>query len=259
MSLTIVLSTSLAAIWVFVTALWLVSLRLKNASIIDVFWGPAFILQALIYFALTDGFIGRKVLTLVLVLIWGGRLALHIFLRNRGKGEDFRYQNWRRQYGAKYRWVSYFQVFALQGAMSWIIGVPLLLAQAAPIPNALTLADGLGALIWLIGFIFEAGGDAQLARFKADPANRGKLLRSGLWAWTRHPNYFGDAVQWWGFYLLAAAGGGGWSIFSPIVMTYLLVRVSGVRMLEKTLAEAKPGYREYIETTSAFVPLPPRR
>ena len=251
--------SALIAVIVFMAVLWLASLALKNASIVDIFWGPAFIVQALVYFALTDGFAARKVLVLSLVLIWGLRLAIHIFIRNRGKGEDFRYQNWRKQYGARYWWISFFQVFLLQGLLSWIIGAPLLVPQMNATPAELTALDVLGVAVWGIGFYFEAAGDAQLARFKADPANKGKLLRSGLWAYTRHPNYFGDAAQWWGLYLIALGAGGWWTIFSPILMTYLLVRVSGVGMLEKTLAKTKPGFQEYMDTTGAFVPWFPRK
>ena len=141
----------------------------------------------------------------------------------------------------------------------FIIGTPLLLAQISPIPNTLTLLDVIGVIVWIIGFYFESVGDAQLARFKSNPGNKGKLLNIGLWAYTRHPNYFGDAAQWWGYYLIALSAGGWWTIFSPILMTLLLVKVSGVGLLEKTLAKTKPGYQVYMQTTSAFVPWLPRR
>ncbi len=200
----------------------------------------------------------RKLLISTLVTIWGLRLAVHILLRNWGKAEDFRYAAWRQEAGASWWWRSLFKVFLLQGAILWVVAAPLLAAQIHSHPARLTVLDWLAIAVWLIGFIFEAGGDWQLMRFKADPANRGKVLQSGLWRYTRHPNYFGDALQWWGFYLIALAGGGGWTIFSPVLMTYLLVRVSGVAMLEKTLQEAKPGYKEYIESTPAFVPWFPR-
>ena len=248
------LGVSFVAVMAFMIILWTISLALRNASIVDIFWGPAFIMQVLVYFALTNGYVVRKVFIVALVAIWGLRLAIHIAIRNRGKGEDFRYRNWRKQYGARYGWVSFFQVFVLQGTLSWLIGVPLLLAQISPRPNSLTALDVLGVIVWGVGFFFEAVGDAQLARFKADPDNMGKLLQTGLWAYTRHPNYFGDAAQWWGFYLIALSTGGWWSIFSPILMTFLLVRVSGVGMLEKTLVNTKPGFKEYMKTTSAFVP-----
>ena len=245
----------------FMTAIWIASLALRNSSIVDIFWGPGFVVTNWVYFALTgDGFPARKWLISVLVTIWGLRLGLYILWRNWGKGEDFRYQKWREEAGSKWWWYSFFKVFLLQGVLMWIVSTPLLAAQISPTPSSLTILDFVAILVWGIGFFFEAGGDWQLARFKADPANKGKVLSTGVWRYTRHPNYFGDATQWWGFYLVAAAASGGfWTIFSPIVMTTLLLRVSGVTLLEKSLKDAKPGYREYIETTSAFIPWFPRK
>lgn len=237
--------------------LWLLSLRLRNSSIVDIFWGTGFVILYWFWFALTpDGNPARKLLLGALVTIWGLRLSLHVLNRNRGKGEDFRYRKWREENGARWWWWSFFQVFLLQGVILWIVSAPLLAAQRSAAP--LSLIDGLGALVWLFGFYFEAAGDAQLARFKADPANKGKVMQTGVWRYTRHPNYFGDAAQWWGFYLIAAAAGGWWTVFSPALMTFLLVRVSGVALLEKTM-ETRPGYLEYKRRTSAFIPLPPKK
>jgi steroid 5-alpha reductase family enzyme len=242
------------------TALWLLSLLLKDSSIVDIFWGTGFVITAWVYFYLTpDGFAARKWLIVILTTIWGLRLTIYILLRNWGHGEDYRYQKWRQEAGNNWWWRSFFKVFLLQGTLMWIISVPLLAAQSSPIPTRLIWLDYLGALLWGIGFIFEAGGDWQLARFRANPDNQGKLLNTGLWRYTRHPNYFGDAAQWWSFYLIAAAAGGFWTIFSPIIMTLLLRRVSGVTMLEKSLKDSKPGYKEYIETTNAFIPWFPRK
>ncbi|MHC1781405.1 MAG: DUF1295 domain-containing protein [Anaerolineaceae bacterium] len=242
------------------TALWLLSLLLKNSSIVDIFWGLGFVVTAWVYFALTsDGFAGRKFLLVALATIWGLRLSLYILWRNWGKPEDFRYQKWRGEEGASWWWKSYLRVFLLQGLLMWIISLPLLAAQISPTPARFTFLDILGALVWLIGFFFESAGDLQLARFRADPANKGKVMDRGVWRFTRHPNYFGDSAQWWGFYLLAAAAQGGWWTFiSPLVMTTFLLRVSGVTLLEKTLS-ARPGYEEYIRRTSAFVPWFPKR
>jgi steroid 5-alpha reductase family enzyme len=241
------------------TLLWLISLWLKNSSIVDIFWGTGFVIVNCVYFALTpDGYFPRKALIGALVTIWGLRLSIYILLRNWGKPEDFRYQKWRKDAGGKWWWLSFFQVFLLQGALLWIISVPLLAAQYGALPDHLTVFDFLGAAAWLVGFYFEAVGDWQLSRFKARPENKGKILDSGVWRYTRHPNYFGDAAQWWGYYLIAAAAGGWWTLFSPILMTLLLLRVSGVALLEKTL-ETRPGYQEYIERTSAFVPRAPRK
>jgi steroid 5-alpha reductase family enzyme len=241
------------------TALWLVSLLLKNSSIVDIFWGTGFVILAWVYFTLTPGgFMIRKLLLVILTTLWGLRLSLYILYRNWGKPEDFRYQKWRRESGSRWWWKSFFQVFVLQGLLMWIISTPLLAAQTSILPDRLTALDILGAVLWAIGFFFEAAGDLQLARFKANPVNKGKVMERGVWRYTRHPNYFGDAAQWWGYFLIATAAGGWWTIFSPLLMTALLMRVSGVTLLEKTL-ETRPGYKEYIERTSAFIPWFPRR
>ena len=242
-------------------ALWLLSLALKDSSIVDVFWGTGFVIAAWVYFALTpDGLLVRKLLLCALVTVWGMRLSLHILRRNWGKGEDYRYQVWRKENGAQWWWRSFFKVFLLQGVLLWFISAPLLGAQAAGKGGQLGVLEVLGAVVWAIGFFFESVGDWQLARFKADPANKGKVMDRGVWRYTRHPNYFGDAAQWWGYWLIAAAAPGGlWTVLSPALMTFLLVRVSGVALLEKSLKETRPGYREYAETTSAFIPWFPRR
>jgi steroid 5-alpha reductase family enzyme len=244
----------------FMTALWIASLILRNSSIVDIFWGTGFVIANWVYFALTpDGFPARKWLIVTLVTIWGLRLSLYILWRNWGKGEDFRYQKWREEAGGKWWWRSFFKVFLLQGFLMWIISAPLLAAQISVTPARLTILDWVAIPVWAIGFFFEAVGDWQMARFKANPANKGQVLRSGVWRYTRHPNYFGEATMWWAYYLVAAAGGGFWTIFSPILMTTLLLRVSGVTLLEKSLKETKPKYKDYIETTSAFIPWFPRK
>lgn len=243
------------------TAIWLLSLRLRDSSIADIFWGLGFVLVAWASAALApDGVSGRGWLMTAMVTAWGLRLSGHIFLRNRGKGEDFRYRAWREEAGASWWWRSYVRVFLLQGAIMWIVAAPVAMTVGAGARQApLGWLDALAAAVWLAGFAFEAVGDVQLTRFKADPRNKGRVMTRGLWRYTRHPNYFGDATAWWGHYLVAAAGGAWWTIFGPALMTFLLVRVSGVSLLERSLRDAKPGYREYIESTSAFVPLPPRR
>jgi len=240
------------------TILWGVSLALRNSSIVDIFWGTGFVVANWAYFILTpDGSPARKWLISLLVTIWGLRLSLYILWRNWGKPEDFRYRKWREESGRIWWWKSFFQVFFLQGVLLWIISAPLLAAHIYP-ASALTVLDWLAILVWAIGFFFEAAGDLQLARFKANPANKGKVMNTGVWRYTRHPNYFGDAAQWWAYYLIALAAGGWWTIFSPILMTTLLVRVSGVALLEKSL-DSRPGYKDYIENTSAFIPWFPRK
>lgn len=238
-----------------VTLLWLLSLVLKNTSIVDIFWGMGFMIIYWVAVAIQPVVPMLRVYLLGAILtVWGFRLSLYIMYRNWGKGEDFRYAKWREESGVTWWWQSYFKVFILQGALMWLISAPLLAVNIFTKTAEWSLLDFLGVTVWIFGFIFEAGGDWQLARFKADSANRGKLLTTGLWAFTRHPNYFGDAAQWWGFYLIALAAGAWWSIFSPLLMSFLLVRVSGVALLEKTLQTTKPGYEDYISRTSAFVP-----
>ena len=242
------------------TLLWLISLAMKNSSIVDIFWGTGFVIVAWAAFLLTpDGFEPRKYLLNTLVTIWGLRLSLHILTRNWGKPEDFRYQAWRNAAGPSWWWRSFLKVFLLQGLLLWLISTPLLAAQFSAQPDRLSALDYLAIPVWLIGFFFEAVGDWQLRRFIAVPINKGKVLSSGVWRYTRHPNYFGDAAQWWAYFLIALSTGAWWTIFSPIVMTTLLMRVSGVALLEKSLVNEKPGYREYVETTSEFFPWFPRK
>ena len=238
--------------------LWLVSLALKNSSIVDIFWGIGFVIIAWLAFSLGGGYIPRKQFVAVLVTMWGLRLALHIGIRNWGRGEDFRYAKWREENGPRWWWFSFFQVFLLQGILMWIISAPLIAAQTSGFPVIITPLDMVGVVVWIVGFLFEMLGDLQLMSFKQNPKNKGKLLTKGLWKFTRHPNYFGEAVLWWGYYIIALASGSWWTIFSPILMTYLLMNVSGVAMLERTM-KLKPGYEEYMRKTNAFFPWLPKR
>ncbi len=248
-----------AAILLLMTLLWLISHKLKNSSIVDIFWGFGFILIVWLVFALAPhGYLPRRLLVALLVTLWGVRLALHIGSRNWGKPEDFRYARWRKENGPRWWWVSYFKVFLLQGSIMWILSAPLIAAQTSGFPAILTPMDLLGMCIWGAGLLFESVADAQLAYFKKNPSSRGRILTSGLWKFSRHPNYFGEAVLWWGYNILALAAGAGWTVFAPILMTFLLVKVSGVSMLEKTL-KSKPGYEEYMNNTNAFVPWFPKR
>ena len=210
--------------------------------------------------ALADGYIARKLLITALAIIWGVRLAAHIFGRNREKGEDFRYRAMRARHGDRFPVVSLFTVFFLQGALMWIISLPLQVAQLSREPGRLIWLDYIGAAIWALGFLFESVGDWQLARFKSDSDNKGKVMDRGLWAYTRHPNYFGDATLWWGFFLIALATPGGiWTVVSPVIMTFLLMKVSGVALLEKTLLKTRPEYGDYARRTNAFFPWLPKR
>jgi steroid 5-alpha reductase family enzyme len=228
----------------------------RDASLVDRIWGLGFVVAAWSVWLIAAERGGtRDGLLLALVTIWGLRLSAHITWRNWGHGEDPRYAAWRAQNGARWWWRSLVTVFLLQGVLILVIALPLMVA--IPTVGA-AWGRVFGTTLWLIGFAFEAGGDWQLARFRANPANRGTVLDTGFWRYSRHPNYFGDALQWWGFWCFAVGAGGWWTIISPIVMTGLLLKVSGVTLLESTLVETKPAYRDYIRRTSAFVPWPPR-
>lgn len=253
------MSWAAVVIAVVMVATWIVSLVLKNASIVDITWGLGFVVVAWTGRIATHGNDGRQWLLTVLTTVWGLRLAGYLFWRNHGKGEDFRYRAMRRHWGARFPVVSLVTVFGLQGALMWVVSLPLQLGQARETPDVGVLGI-IGAVLWAIGLGFEAVGDAQLARFKADPANAGKVMNRGLWRYTRHPNYFGDACVWWGIALVAAETTLGlWGLLGAVVMTVLLRRVSGVVLLEKSLNRRKPGYAEYVARTSAFLPRPPKK
>jgi steroid 5-alpha reductase family enzyme len=238
------------------TLAWLVSLARRDASVADVLWGPAFAVLAWLFVVSREAADPRGLLVAVLVTVWGARLGLHIARRGRGRGEDPRYTAMRRAHGPRFWWVSLLTVFWLQGLILWIVALPLYAAQGG---GRLWWLDALALACVMIGLTFEAVGDRQLQRFRTDPANRGRVLDSGLWRYSRHPNYFGDALLWWGLFLFAAATPAGWvTIVSPLLMTFLLLRVSGVALLERGLADTRPGYAEYVRRTSAFVPWWPR-
>jgi len=253
-----VMARSGAALTVAMALLWLLSLRLRNASIVDPFWGSGYVMVAWVSALGTTGAEPRRAVVLALVTIWGLRLSVHLLRRNAGHGEDPRYRAMRRGHGARFWWVSLFTVFAFQGILLWVISLPLQVAIVAQGPAGLGPLDLLGIAFWAVGFVFEAVGDRQLARFRANPASRGRVLDTGLWRYTRHPNYFGDAAQWWGFGLLALSAGAWWVLISPALMNLFLLKVSGVALLEKDIAERRPGYREYVERTSAFLPWFPK-
>lgn len=256
--ITLFLQASLL-IWALVTLLWLWSVLIRIASIIDIFWGFGFVAVNAFYVFGTGDLNPRKILILILVTVWGLRLAIYLTIRNIGKGEDFRYRQFRSNYGARrYWWVSYFQTFLLQGFLIMIVSLPLLGISSSTHPGNLNLLDYLGIAVWLIGFMFEAGGDYQLWRFRRNPDNKGKVLDTGFWKYTRHPNYFGDSAVWWAYALFSIAAGGYWQAAGSVIMTILIIRVSGVALLEKTLNTTKPQYRDYILKTSSFFPWFPK-
>lgn len=242
------------------TGVWLLSLALRDASIVDVAWGAGFVLVAWTSGAQAGDFGPRALLCAVLVSLWGLRLASYLLWRNWGAGEDVRYTRMRRHWGARFPLVSLFTVFWLQAALMWIVSLPVQLVMLRAGDAPLGWFDVLAVLGFAAGFAFETIGDWQLARFKADPANRGRVMDRGLWDWTRHPNYFGDSVVWWSLFVLALPLPWGWlTAVGPAVMNYFLVSVSGKAMLERGLSKTKPGWTEYVARTSGFVPRPPRR
>ena len=238
--------------------LWAVSVRLRDASIVDVFWGPGFAAVAWTSL-LVAGPSPRGFLLASLATAWGLRLATHIARRRRGQGEDRRYAEMRASHGARFALVSLFTVFLLQAGLMWLVSLPLQAGAALRRDAAPGAAEALGLAVFAIGFAFEAVADAQLRRFLARPSSHGRVMQDGLWRYTRHPNYFGDSLVWWGLGIVALASGAWWALAGPAVMTVLLVRISGVALLEKTIGERRPGYAAYAARTSAFLPLPPRR
>jgi len=251
-------ATLLVTLGAMVT-LWCVSVWRRDASIVDPWWGPGFVLIAVLAAMLGDGATPRRLLVPLLVGVWGLRLGAYLLWRRWGQGEDFRYQAMRTAWGERFPVVSLVTVFLLQGVLMWIVSLPVQAAVSARTPAALGVLDVAGIALWAVGLTFETMGDWQLARFRADPSNRGRVMDQGLWRYTRHPNYFGDCCVWWGLFTVAlATPAGGWTIVGPLVMSVLLVRVSGVPMLERSLRRRRPGYEAYVRRTSAFVPWPPR-
>ncbi len=241
------------------TLVWLGSLWWRDASLVDRFWGFGFVLVAAFWW-LTGPRPEAGWLALLLVSLWGLRLSLWLTWRNWGQGEDARYRAMREHHGKAFAWRSLATVFGLQGLILWLVAWPLLVATRELETGMLWSAPAMvGLALFATGLFFEATGDWQLARFKSDPANRGRVMDQGLWRYTRHPNYFGDMLVWWGLFGLAAAAGAWWTVIAPLLMSFLLARVSGVTLLERHLQETRPDYREYVARTSALIPWPPRR
>lgn len=252
------LLVNLAVIAALMTLLWLVCTARRDVSLVDAFWGIGFVVVAWTSIALNAPTGWRAWVLCCLVSVWGLRLGLHLLRRNWGHGEDRRYVQMRARRGASFWWVSLLTVFWLQGAIMWCVSLPLQ-STAALRPGApFGGLDVCAILLWGVGFGFEAVGDWQLARFKANAANAGRVMDRGLWRYTRHPNYFGDCCVWWAHYLIAAAAGAGWTVCSPLVMTFLLMKISGVALLESNIADRRPEYASYQRRTNRFFPGLPR-
>jgi len=254
---------TLFLIMILMSAQWLVSLALKDCGIVDIFWAPGFAITLWFATYLSPANGNLPVLALhVLVSLWALRLGTHLFLRWRShQGEDRRYAAMRRSRGPIWWWWSFFQVFVFQGVLMWIISLPLQLAVQLPPTEPIVPLLWIGVALALGGIVIEGVADVQLTAFRRDPSNSDKVMNRGIWGWSRHPNYFGDFTMWWGFYLIALSASLSlwWTILSPLIMSVLLLRVSGVTMLEHNIARRRPEYEHYIRTTSVFVPLPPSR
>lgn len=250
--------TNLIVILSCMAVLWGVSLLKQDASIVDPFWAIGFVIIAWTSFTvLATGTAARPLLIVGLATIWGLRLGLYLLWRNWGAGEDYRYAEMREKHGERFWIVSLFTVFLLQGVLMWIVSWPVQYGQAVS-DTSLVWLDYLGVTLWLVGLVFESVGDYQLAQFKSDPNNKGKVLDSGLWRYTRHPNYFGDFCVWWGLYAIATAAGAWWTLPAPLLMSFLLMKFSGAALLESTITDRRPAYAEYIRKTPAFFPGKPK-
>jgi steroid 5-alpha reductase family enzyme len=252
------LTISAWSIAILMLATWVVSVLINDASIVDIVWGLGFVVAAWVAFLVNSvEMTDRTLLVLIMVTLWGLRLTGYLAWRNLGKGEDRRYQQMRRKRPDSFWLTSLFTVFLVQALVMWVVAVPpvVTLGSAA----ALFWLDYVGAALWLLGMVFETVSDLQLARFMRRPESKGQVLDRGLWRYSRHPNYFGDFCVWWGIYLVAVAAGNWWTLFAPMLMSVLLIRFSGVGLLEKTIARRRPGYEEYVGTTNAFFPGPPKK
>jgi steroid 5-alpha reductase family enzyme len=255
------LSTILLAaviVFIYMTIMFILAMIVKDNSIADTAWGIGFIVVAVATFFLVSGFALRQVIATLLVLIWGIRLAVRIFLRNWGKGEDWRYRKWREDWGKFFVIRSYLQVFILQGIILIINIMPVLAINTYGTMKLIWL-DFLGIAVWVVGFLFESVGDLQLDRFIEDPKNRGKIIDRGLWRYTRHPNYFGEVTMWWGLFIMALAVPWGWvSVIGPVTITLMILFVSGIPLTEKAMAK-NPAFAAYKKRTSVFFPWFPKK
>lgn len=246
-------------IFVYMSLFFVIAMVLKDNGIVDIAWGGGFILIVIVTFIQGTPPTMRHFLVNGLVLLWGMRLALHIHARNgQRQGEDFRYANWRQTWGKTFVWRSFLQIYMLQGALLVLIAAPVIYVNVSRGPE-LGLLDMMGVLIWLVGFFFEGVGDYQMLEFKKKPEHQGKIIMHGLWTYTRHPNYFGETTMWWGLYMILLSVPGGWSaIISPLLITILLLKVSGIPMLEVKY-EGRADWEQYKKRTNAFFPWFPKK
>jgi steroid 5-alpha reductase family enzyme len=259
MTMGLVWLAGLGAVLALMALAWLASLVRRDVSLVDRVWGLAFVVAAWTYAAAAGVWTTRTWLVVILVTVWGLRLSIYLTWRNWGEGEDKRYVRMRERDPDRFPYRSLITVFVLQGAIAWLVSLPLLAATALSAPRTLIWIDLVGVVLWIVGLVFEAGGDWQLSRFLATPSNRGKVMDRGLWRYTRHPNYFGDAVIWWSYLVLALPTGAWWAVLGPVLMTLLIVKVSGVALTDRNMGSSKrEGYDEYVRRTNAFFPGPRR-
>jgi steroid 5-alpha reductase family enzyme len=250
--------SGLAAIIAMAAVTWVASLVRRDVSVVDSLWSVFITSAGAVYAWQLPATGARPALMLALAVVWALRLTLYITWRNHGQPEDRRYQQIRARNQPHFEMKSLYLIFGLQALLAWIVSAPFLAGMRGP--NALNVLDLAGAALAAFGIVFEAVGDQQMARFKADAANKGQVMDRGVWRFTRHPNYFGECCVWWGLFAIAlAAGGAWWSVVSPLLVTFLLLKVSGVSLLEADIGERRPAYRDYIARTNAFFPGPPRR
>jgi steroid 5-alpha reductase family enzyme len=240
-------------IFTFMLLFYLIARIIKNNSIVDIGWGLGFIITTVALLINSKNFNLRTVILMIMITTWGIRLTIHIFFRNRGKPEDFRYAGWRQSWGKKEPWIAFYKIFMLQGLLMWIISVPLIISFITP-EQTLRSGDYIGVFLFIAGFLIEAVGDYQLKLFKKNHSNKGKIITTGLWKYTRHPNYFGEALLWWGIGIFAASAGIYLiALISPLVLTLLLRYVSGVPMLENKYRE-RIDFAGYARKTPVFIP-----
>ena len=258
----LVLGSNLLLSLLAVLVLWLVSIVIRDVSIIDMFFAVILFAIALNTYLISDGLLLRKQILLVLVGIWMLRITTHLIRRNWGHGEDVRYSKLRTWVNddRAFVWLSLRKVFLLQGIVLWFASLPLQFAQVMVSPSTLGWFTYAGVLVWLVGMFFETVADIQLTRFRADPTKKGTVLKTGLWRYSRHPNYFGELCVWWGLFLIACDNPlGALTIIGPILYSHLIVNITGQATLDKKLAKERPGYKEYMRTTSGMIPMPPRK
>jgi steroid 5-alpha reductase family enzyme len=239
---------------------WIYSLVKKNVTIADSLWGLGFVLIAWLTFFRTEGFLALKLIITILVTLWGLRLFSHMITRSRGKAEDPRYGEWRKKHGKSFWFVSLYKVFLVQALFQWCIAFGIQYGQISKMPSSLTLLDLLGVFIWIAGFVIESLADRQLKQFLADPINKGRIMNRKLWKYSRHPNYFGESLMWWGlFFIVLSTPWGLWTIVSPMLINYTLLKLTGVTLMEETQFKGNMEYQQYILQTSSFIPWFPKK